>query len=431
MADLTEYGLMSSGPLAPGPAGQLAQPDIPLLRPRPSAPAPSIREQIMQGLFAPPDAARSFLSPEDIEAAQRQGMMSLGAGMLDASAPRVGGGNFGQSLARGLQAGQGAFANAIANAGELSGYAQKLQDAQDAKRAQQQMIQQRQAIISKHPPVANETPAQTAARLQAMLPEFIAANDTEMVGKVVELLKSQSDLLGNKPQNLQEVDLGDRVQLYDPRTGELVQELTKGATPKAPGQSDAQANIEFQRAFGRAKNLQDSFNKAIEKRLEAAQAIAQTLPSVPLAVAGDGAAQVEMLYSFIKAMDPTSVVREGEIALAREATPLWEWARSNVSKVENKSVVLPPEMARRMERILRKRLAGYAKYIDTKRSQHMAQAKRANLGAAASPDELFLDAETLIGVGPLGEAPAPPPGAHNPHAAPPLPDVRSLLRPPR
>jgi len=420
------------------PPGSMLPPNIPM-PPGPvrQAAGPSVRDRLLRALFPGQSALASLVSPEDIDNARSSGLMALSGALLEGGGPHVGepSPSLGQSIGRGVMAGQDAFSKAIQGASQLQQFALQAQTAAEERAQKKQIEAQRVEIMKKYPPAPNETSAQTAARLQKMLPEFIS--DPEMFGKIVQLLQSQSGLLDKtrKVARIEDNVLGPDGRPYKVLYDEQGQEISRTPQYEKPtGKSDAQSAIEFNRQATRAERLTKGYESKIEKRLEAAQSIGQALASVPLAMAGDGAAQVDMLYAFIKAMDPTSVVREGEIALAREATPLWDWARANVEKIKNKSAVLPEGMARRMEVILRRRLAGYAKYIDQQRALSIKKAGMMRIDQVTDdPSELFLDAETLIGVGPLGGSKPgedlgnePTTGHSAQYQRKTLPDLRSL-----
>lgn len=59
--------------------------------------------------------------------------------------------------------------------------------------------------------------------------------------------------------------------------------------------------------------------------------------------------QLEILYTFITALDPNSVVREGEVSLAREATALRDTIKGFDTKVRTeKGYLIPEKLARRL-----------------------------------------------------------------------------------
>lgn len=62
---------------------------------------------------------------------------------------------------------------------------------------------------------------------------------------------------------------------------------------------------------------------------------------------GTGASQIGALYSFVKVLDPTSAVREGEISLAQSANPLLQrlGIQYNLDKIQ-KGQVLPPSLVK-------------------------------------------------------------------------------------
>lgn len=66
------------------------------------------------------------------------------------------------------------------------------------------------------------------------------------------------------------------------------------------------------------------------------------------------AANIQYLYAFIKAMDPETAVREGEIKLVGEATPLVDSIKTRIQEFsEGRSPVLSEETARQMTRSMK------------------------------------------------------------------------------
>lgn len=60
---------------------------------------------------------------------------------------------------------------------------------------------------------------------------------------------------------------------------------------------------------------------------------------------GNGAAQIGMLYSFIKGLDPESVVREGETALAQSALSRWQQLDAEVTKFGSPQVLTEEQLS--------------------------------------------------------------------------------------
>jgi hypothetical protein len=77
--------------------------------------------------------------------------------------------------------------------------------------------------------------------------------------------------------------------------------------------------VENQRKFTREQTLVNEYQEAVKPYKETFHKINGTLAAVPLAKTGDGAAQNELVVTFVVALDPTSVAREGEVDLARKA----------------------------------------------------------------------------------------------------------------
>jgi hypothetical protein len=59
--------------------------------------------------------------------------------------------------------------------------------------------------------------------------------------------------------------------------------------------------------------------------------------------ANSGMKDLSSIYAFVKALDPNSVVREGEIALSREATPALNKLKDMVNKYGKEGSLIPPQ----------------------------------------------------------------------------------------
>jgi hypothetical protein len=129
-------------------------------------------------------------------------------------------------LQAGLQAGQQSYQQGVGTALQLN----------QIKR--QQLVElKRSEIFRNNPPPKNPSMDEAHTYLSAILPQLVQVGDTDMVRSVTELLKSvQAQKAAKSPQS---VDLGDKVVLRDPTTGEIVYEGKKGAAPRAPGDGPA------------------------------------------------------------------------------------------------------------------------------------------------------------------------------------------------
>jgi hypothetical protein len=369
-------------------------------------------DQIL-GRIMPSANTGGLLNEDDIKNARQQGLLGLGASLLANSGPKTAAERVGlmQSVGQGIQGAQGAYQGALQGAAgqrmaeqqfktgdlqqqiagaDLAGKTAALQKAQQLATARQQIVQ------------ANPMPKDVngmAQWIDATLPSFVQIGDEETVARLSEIRKSIGD--SKNAQTPQEIRLGDKVLLRDQRTGATVGEYAMGPTPRDPNVGAATREAaQQQRLFSREAQLATAYDKATTGQREAHDFVANTLQNVPAAKAGDGAAQVEMLYAFIKALDPQSVVREGEVSLAREGTGMWDWAKANVEKVENKSAIVPPAMIEQMAKLMEKRLGAYERYINKKRNYYTQRAERAGI---PDPDVVFM------GIDPYQPAGAPAP----------------------
>lgn len=140
--------------------------------------------------------------------------------------------------------------------------------------------------------------------------------------------------------------------------------------------------LDEERRFRRLASISDDYSTRTKDLRRAHQSIVGALDKIPEAAQGNGAAQVQLLYAFIKAFDPTSVVREGEIALAQRATPLWDWAKANVSKVANKSVLVPPEIVQQMGALMSDMADSYESNVNLEREALAVQGRLGRIDPA-------------------------------------------------
>jgi hypothetical protein len=355
--------------------------------PRPTQPgqgalgAPTRRPGLLDRLMPVPGAMEGLLSPEDIKQARMQGLLGLGTSLLSASGPRPQGQvpSLGQALGQGVQQGMSAYQQALQGTAGMNVAVQERQKAQ-------QIQQQRAAIQARYPARPNETPQQVIERLTKMLPEYMAINDTEMVGKLVELLKSVGNNNQARRPTPQEIRLGNKVILRDPETGQQVDEYPIAPSPRDPNAPDTAQQLRDQRMFTREQQLADDFNRDTRTQRETSAKLRGAITERGAALTGDPAAQINILYAFINAMDPASAVREGEIALARAATPVWSQAQAIFQKyLTDGSVTLTPQMIRSMTDLMERRVQGWDRYIGERSEYYRGRAQRWGLNA----DDLF------------------------------------------
>lgn len=259
--------------------------------------------------------------------------------------------------------------------------------AQGAMYGQQAGMQGRQNVLAQQQATASQDALRGAVKdgqidrsaLERLFVAAIQSGDMEAAGKLSEVLKSMG---GQQQSNLPSWQSKEGV---NPATGKPEQyqinpqtgEIRWLGIPPIVSATNTSSDIEQQRRFQRENALVDDFNTQVKPFKDTYQQIAGTLASVPLAKAGDGAAQNELVVTFVKALDPTSVAREGEVELARSAASIWDQVQAGYKKyISGDAVLLPPELINKMEAMLKRRAANYEKQWSGLRENYTARAKR-------------------------------------------------------
>lgn len=248
-------------------------------------------------LMPTPKGLEGLLSPEDIAAARKQGMLNLGISLLGDQSP-----HFGQALARGVQSAQGAYGN------QVNQTIQTQVTGQDA-RQKMNIIKARQQIAQQFPPAPGETPAQTIDRMKGMFTAYLNAGDLESAGKLGEVLKS----IGKDAASpaLQHIDAGDKILVTDPRTGATIREIPKGKSPKSGDAVDAGQRFNVDQTN---KILDDYRTDTAEFRK--AQSGYEVLKG---AISHPGLAQpFAVLDAYARVINPGAVVRQGTMQVLQE-----------------------------------------------------------------------------------------------------------------
>lgn len=328
--------------------------------------------QLSSALFPTPEGLNGLLSDEDIGAARKQGLLSLGLGLLEQGGPHVGPRvSLGQAFARALGGAQQAQQSSLGNAVQTqTALMQRM-----GLVKQQQLEEMRAKIAAKYPIPQGASQEQIANALRGMLADFVRIGDTEMVAKLNSVAPSlfASGAAGQKPQW---EDFGGYKGLMSPDGRELAR-VAKTPSPRDPNAPDTATQLRDQRMFARQQQLTDDFNKDTKPARDTSVKLQGAISEAPRAKAGDGASQINILYAFVSAMDPASAVREGEIGLAQAATPVWQQASSLFQKyLNNESVAVPAGMVDRMVNLMQRRLEGYGKYVDSRSEYYGQRAKR-------------------------------------------------------
>lgn len=100
-----------------------------------------------------------------------------------------------------------------------------------------------------------------------------------------------------------------------------------------------------------------------------------------LANPGDATKQLRALYSFIKALDPDSVVREAEVGLAQQADSYFGKWNTTLDRI-SKGAVISPGVAEALARETIELGASWDEAAKRREQQYKAQAQGANVGEA-------------------------------------------------
>ncbi len=275
---------------------------------------------------------------------------------------------------------------------EMKQFAAQLDEMKKAKAAQQAMLANRQHIADRFPELPDSaSPQQQAQRLMSMFTAYSRAGDTEMAGKMGEVLKSMGNVLeGPKPVAKKppiEMRLGDHVELLDPDTMQKVGSFPINPSPRDPNAPDTASQLRDQRMFQREQQLSDDYNKDTKSYRELSMKLRNAISEAPQALKGDGASQVNILYAFVNAMDPNSAVREGEIGLVQAGASLRARAQQMIDKYlqTGKSAAVPKEMIDAMTGLMQRRLTSTKDYIDERSSYYQRRAKQWGVDPANFP----------------------------------------------
>ena len=129
--------------------------------------------------------------------------------------------------------------------------------------------------------------------------------------------------------------------------------------------------------FQMAGKLADDFNQL--KPVKDAREVAPIFQSMKEAAGRNNrVADLNLVYGLAKIMDPTSVVREGEQIMVRNAQSLPDWLRGYISAVNGGSG-FPPEQRARIMKEAESRVAAYQAQYDAVAQQFTERAQRYGL----------------------------------------------------
>jgi hypothetical protein len=379
---LTPPGVMLT-PSRPAPTplpGVMAAGPLYGARPSGLPPVPRARRSILDRLMPVPKGLQGLLGDDDVHGARTNALLALGTSLLDAGGPHVGqpAPNLGQALAHGLQDGLGAYREGLQGAAQTNIGTMDLQQKLEQRMQQEAFRKRAQALI--RPGMTQE---QQFTAWQQLAAEA-AATGVDL-GPLSQMVNATKPPAPPKPQPMQEIRLGNKVILRDPATGKIVQEYPIGPSPRDPNAPDTAQQLRTMRQFSMEDNLVGDLTKNTTNEVPLVKKLAGARQELPAALAGDGAAQVNILYAFVNAMDPASAVREGEIGLAESAASLRARAAQVIQKYvgTGKSGGVPAVMLRQMGALMARREGMARDWISSQQQQLRARGARYGIDPTA------------------------------------------------
>jgi hypothetical protein len=393
---------------------------------QPNPPKPwTLWDKLQEAVSPYPQHLKGMVNENDVKGARNQGLLAFGSSMLDASGPSTTKTSFGQALGRGIQAGQGAYHGAVDSMTQREASRQmmdfnklKMEGLRGDMGRVQQLDAARKGIFAKHGPLPTD-PAQREQYLTSVMNELLAAGDTDGAGKISEVLKSRGH---------QAKEEGTWVTVPGP-DGKPMKRYVKASEGPVQEyqepQRDAGARLlDEQRMFTRSNMLGDDYRSTTASIQKAADQYRTLVSAAEGARQGIPASQIALVFSYMKTLDPTSVVRESEYATAENARGVPESIRNQYNKVLDGSRLTPKQVDDFVNQG-RTTAKEWKRQQDLLMKTYEGRAQRARV----DPRDVTMDFFDGLDVAPV---PAPAPRASQMHGAPSAPPVNyDRLFPPR
>lgn len=374
---------------------------------------PGFMERASNFLMPAPEGMQEagLLTADDIKNAQRQGFLGLGASLLADSGPRLAKDyvSTGQALGRGIQAMQGGYKGAVDSSMQMRAGAEQFQAQQAERVRKQQLPAIRKAIIEKYPMPKVGDPQAMKQWIETVLPHFIEANDDETRTSLSEIYKSIGGNQQKEPGQFMEIPGPDG----KPRTVYVkASDVPSGGLPtyEKPTRDAGSQLLDEQRMFTRSNMLGDDYRQTTKSIQQAADQYRTMISSRDAARKGSPQAQIALVFSFMKTLDPGSVVRESEYATAKNAAGVPERVRNEYNKLLDGRFLTPEQVDGFISQ-------GASSARQWKRQQDLHR-KTFNARAARwkiSPDDVTMDFFDGL---PMGGEDDRPTGWHAPMALP-------------
>lgn len=309
-------------------------------------------DRLQQGVAPYPEHLKGLIDNHDVQGARNQGLIAAGASMLESAGRSTQPTSLGQAIGRGLTTGMGTYQNAVDNLTGRVMSRQKVEESRQGmdmnkmkmegfKSEQAKMAQldaARKGILEKHGPLPDD-PEQRQGYLTSVMNDLISAGDIDSARAISEVLKSH----GNQAR-----EPGEFVTVPGPDgkpQRRYIRESDGPTTEYEKPVRDAGAQLlDQQRMFTRAAQLRDDYTGVTKNIAQAANQYRTMVAAAEGAKQGSPAAQIALVFSYMKTLDPTSVVRESEYATAENARGVPESIRNQYNKVLKGSRLTPTQI---------------------------------------------------------------------------------------
>jgi len=196
---------------------------------------------------------------------------------------------------------------------------------------------------------------------------------------------------GANPAQIVTHESADGTQLIatDKTTGKEVWRQPLGDKPKGPTDYQQALGDRAERTYlaTQENQITDDWNRRIKDIRDTSETISRALALKDVALRGGGVARNQMIVAFVKAIDPGSVAREGEVTLARELANLQDRAKGYVDAATGGvSPKIPEGLVREIADVLERNAKWFNKRWGVVRTEYLNRAKRRGL---PNPGELF------------------------------------------
>ncbi len=305
----------------------------------------SLWDRIQEAVSPYPKHLDGLVNENDVKGARNQGLLSLGASLLESSGPSTQPIGLGQALGRGIQAGMGGYQGAIDSMGQramgrqaLDMNKMKMEGLKGDMARTAQLDAARKGILQKHGPLP-EDPEAREGYLTAVMNDLISAGDVDSARAISEVLKSR----GNEAR-----EPGSWVTVPGPDGKPMRRYVRASEGPVAeyeePSRDSGAKLMDEQRMFSRANMLGDDYRSTTSSIQKAADQYRTLVSAAEGAKAGVPASQIALVFSYMKTLDPTSVVRESEYATAENARGVPESVRNQYNKVLDGARLTPKQV---------------------------------------------------------------------------------------